>query len=65
MRRIEQQTGWGLGSYVTFIVVALCVLFLPLVIGPGSLPPPPPYLLLTIPVVLVFICLYLSYATNH
>ncbi|KAL3514079.1 hypothetical protein ACH5RR_026796 [Cinchona calisaya] len=64
MRRIEQQHGRSVSSWVIFLVVVMIILFMPLAMGPGLPQPPPICVLLLIPVFLAALLLYLSHVSN-
>ncbi|XP_047267842.1 uncharacterized protein LOC124898168 [Capsicum annuum] len=53
---------WGVGSYLMMLIVVICVLFLPLFMGPVQ--PPSPFILLIFPLVMASVWIYLSYATK-
>ncbi|CAL5408149.1 unnamed protein product [Camellia sinensis] len=61
MRRGEQH-GCGVEQVTLILVVAVCLIFLPLGMGPGPLGPPPLYVLLLFPVVAAVVFIFLSQA---
>ncbi|XP_047314798.1 uncharacterized protein LOC124918794 [Impatiens glandulifera] len=58
----EDEYGWGIGSVIIFLVVVLCLIFLPFGMGPAPIGPPAFSTLLLFPVFLaaIFMFLYLS-----
>ncbi|XP_010450060.1 PREDICTED: uncharacterized protein LOC104732219 [Camelina sativa] len=59
---MANEFGFGMGSVLAVVVVALILLFIPLIMGPVA--PPSPPLLLVFPVVLLFVFLYLHFASK-
>lgn len=57
-----EEYGCGFGSVMMMLIVAAVILFGPLIMGP--LTPPPVFIFLIFPAVLVAIYLYLSYASK-
>lgn len=56
--------GCGAGSVVAILVVAACLLFLPLMIGPGVPGPPSAFVTLLIPVFLAVVFIILTHASK-
>lgn len=54
--------GIGAGSILAIVVVAMMLLFVPLMIGPVA--PPTPPLILVFPIVLLFVFLYLHFTSK-
>ena len=54
--------GIGPGSILAIVVVAMMLLFVPLMIGPVA--PPTPPLILVFPIVLLFVFLYLHFTSK-
>ncbi|XP_048226249.1 uncharacterized protein LOC8287284 [Ricinus communis] len=59
---MEEEYGWGTGSTIALVLVALILLFAPL--GMGPLQPPPALLLLFFPVTLVALFYFLHQASK-
>ncbi|XP_022896215.1 uncharacterized protein LOC111410206 [Olea europaea var. sylvestris] len=57
--------GWGAGSVATMLCIILCLIFLPLAMGPGSLQPPPSYAFLIFPVLMAAILIFLTQASKN
>ncbi|PIN12706.1 hypothetical protein CDL12_14691 [Handroanthus impetiginosus] len=65
MRRVEAEyDGWGEGSVVAFLCIAILLICLPLGMGPGPIEPPSFSMLLIVPVLMAAILIFLSYASR-
>ncbi|KAL0725747.1 hypothetical protein Bca4012_040346 [Brassica carinata] len=56
---MANEYGIGMGSVMAIVVVAIILLFVPLMMGPVA--PPSPPLILVFPLVLLFVFLYLHF----
>ncbi|CAN6837970.1 unnamed protein product [Brassica oleracea] len=56
---MANEYGIGMGSIMAIVVVAMILLFVPLMMGPVA--PPSPPLILVFPLVLLFVFLYLHF----
>ncbi|WZY88199.1 hypothetical protein YC2023_044934 [Brassica napus] len=56
---MANEYGIGMGSIMAIVVVAIILLFVPLMMGPVA--PPSPPLILVFPLVLLFVFLYLHF----
>ncbi|CAN8232182.1 unnamed protein product [Cochlearia groenlandica] len=59
---MENEFGFGMGSVMAIVVLAMMLLFVPLMMGP-ILPPSPP-LILVFPIVLLFVFLFLRFTSK-
>ena len=64
MRGAEKQI-WGVEAVAMILVVVMCLIFVPLGLGPGLMGPPPLYVLFVFPVLLAAIFIYLSQASKR
>lgn len=63
MAKEMEQYQWGVGSILMMLVVVICLLVLPLFMGPLQ-PPSLIFVLLIFPLAMAAIWIYLSYASN-
>ncbi|AEE83417.1 unnamed protein product [Arabidopsis thaliana] len=59
---MANEYGFGMGSVLAIVVVALMLLFVPLMMGPVTAPSLP--MILMFPVVLLFVFLYLHFTSK-